>query len=108
MTNSPTIRLRKVKDSDLENFFDHQQDPTAQKMAAFVHKDPTDRNAFDAHWIKIRSNQETIIKTILYDDQLVGHIAKFVMFEKPELTYWIDKLFWGKGIATQALLLFLD
>lgn len=108
MTFLHTIHLRVVKDSDLDSFFDYQQDPTAQQMAAFIHRIPADRNAFDAHWIKIRSNQEIIIKSILYDDQLVGHIAKFVMFDKPELTYWIDRKFWGKGIATQALKLFLD
>ena len=26
----------------------------------------------------------------------------------PELSYWLGKEFWGRGIATQALALFLD
>lgn len=101
------VKLRNVHEKDLDIFFEHQQDPTSQQMAAFIHKDPSDRMAFDAHWDKIMNNKEVIIKTILFNDQVVGHIAKFVMFDEPELTYWIGKGFWGKGIATQGLKLFL-
>ena len=33
--------------------------------------------------------------------------AKFVMENKNEITYWIDRKFWGQGIATTALFEFL-
>ncbi|MHA2252912.1 MAG: GNAT family N-acetyltransferase [Candidatus Kariarchaeaceae archaeon] len=102
------IVLREVEQEDLELFFQHQQDPESQHMAAFIHKDPSDRSAFDAHWNKIMNNEEIVIRTILFNNQVVGHIAKFVMFNKPELTYWIGREFWGKGIATQGLKLFLS
>src|SRR5438128_2439462 len=46
-------------------------------------------------------------KTILYNGQVAGNIAKFTMFGQPEIGYWIGKEFWGKGIATQALAAFL-
>ncbi len=102
------VRLRNVQDKDLDIFFEHQQDIVSQQMAAFIHKDPSDRTAFDAHWNKIMNNKEVIIKTILFEDQVAGHIAKFVMFDEPELTYWIGNEFWGKGIGTQGLKLFLE
>lgn len=77
-------------------------------MAAFTAKDPNDRQAFDAHWEKIRSDENVVIKTITVGGEVVGHIASYVMFEKREVTYWIGKEFWGKGIATNALSEFLQ
>ena len=38
---------------------------------------------------------------------IVGSIAKFVMNGEAEITYWIDRNFWGQGIATKALKEFL-
>lgn len=101
------ISLRSVNDSDLDLFFEFQLDKEANYMAAFTSKDPSDREAFDKHWNKIRSNPDIINKTILFETKVVGHIAKFTSEGKPEITYWIGKEFWGKGIATNALQQFL-
>lgn len=46
-------------------------------------------------------------QTIIADTVIVGSIAKFVLEGDAEITYWIDKAFWGKGIATTALKNFL-
>ncbi|MHA2028317.1 MAG: GNAT family N-acetyltransferase [Candidatus Kariarchaeaceae archaeon] len=102
------VVLREVEQNDLEIFFQHQQDPESQQMAAFIHEDPSDRTAFDAHWKKIMNNEEVVIRTILNNNEVAGHIAKFVMFNEPELTYWVGKELWGKGIATQGLKQFLE
>jgi RimJ/RimL family protein N-acetyltransferase len=40
-------------------------------------------------------------------DRIVGSIAKFVIEDDAEITYWIDRNFWGQGIATKALKDFL-
>ncbi len=45
--------------------------------------------------------------TIKANDEIVGSIAKFVIENDAELTYWIDRKFWGQGIATTALEKFL-
>lgn len=103
ITMQTAVTLRDVVDSDLDAFFDHQQDPDALHMAAFTKEDPSDRAAFDAHWAKIRADDTIIIRTILVDGHLVGHVAKFEREGTPEVTYWIDKPHWGKGIATAAL-----
>jgi RimJ/RimL family protein N-acetyltransferase len=44
---------------------------------------------------------------ILVHEKVSGHIAKFLMFGEQEITYWIGKEFWGRGIATTALQIFL-
>ena len=103
----PIVTLRDVIDTDLSTFFIQQQDPEANYMAAFTARDPSDRDAFDIHWINIMNDQTVILKTILYNGAVAGNIVKFVMFGQPEVGYWIGKEFWGKGIATAALLAFL-
>lgn len=37
----------------------------------------------------------------------MGSIAKFVINGDAEITYWVDRKFWGQGIATNALNEFL-
>jgi RimJ/RimL family protein N-acetyltransferase len=102
------IVLRDVIEADLPIFFEQQQDKDAVYMAAFTAKDPTDKAAFTAHWAKILGNTNIINKTIIYDKQIVGHVACFEQFGDHEVTYWIDKAYWGKGIATAALSQLLD
>jgi hypothetical protein len=44
------ITIREVESSDLKTFYEHQLDPEAIRMAAFIGKDPKDKVAFDTHW----------------------------------------------------------
>ena len=60
-----------------------------------------------AHWDRILATPTVIIKTILYDGQVAGSVLSYEESEKPEVSYWIGKEFWGKGIATWALSEFL-
>lgn len=41
-------------------------------------------------------------------DKIVGSVVKYEMEGKAEITYWIDKPYWGKGIASKALKMFLS
>jgi RimJ/RimL family protein N-acetyltransferase len=97
------IQLREVIDDDLPIFFEQQLDPAANYMAAFTAKDPTDREAFMAHWARILGDEANINRTILYNGQVAGHVASFEQFGEREVTYWIGKAYWGRGIATDAL-----
>ena len=101
------IELRAVKLGDLDHFFAHQQDAEAVQMAAFTSEDPFDRDAFDTHWHRIMQADNITIRTITHDDAVVGHIAQFYMEGDAELTYWIDRAHWNRGIATEALRQFL-
>jgi RimJ/RimL family protein N-acetyltransferase len=105
MTN--TLFLRDVVEDDLPIFFEYQLDPDANYMAAFTAKDPSNREAFTAHWNKIMADATGIIKTIVCDGQVVGSVSSYEDAGKPEVTYWIGKAYWGKGIATRALADFL-
>ncbi len=101
------ITLRDVQENDLAVFFEHQSDPDANHMAAFTAKDPTNKDVFTAHWARILSDEMITVKTILLEKEVVGHVSSFVQFGEREVSYWIGKQFWGKGLATQALTKFL-
>lgn len=46
--------------------------------------------------------------TILYLGNVAGYVLSFIMFGEKEVGYWLGKEFWGKGIASQALMEFLQ
>jgi RimJ/RimL family protein N-acetyltransferase len=103
----PMVALRAVDDGDLDDLFRMMNDPEAIRMAAFTREDPADRAKFDAHLRRLRTDPEIILRAIVCDGALAGSIASFVMEGETEITYWLDRPFWGHGIATEALRLFL-
>jgi len=58
MSRFESITIKDVEPSDLETFYEHQLDPEAIRMAAFVCEDPKDKVAFDAHWNKILNSSQ--------------------------------------------------
>jgi RimJ/RimL family protein N-acetyltransferase len=102
--------LREVEQADLPTFFGQQLDPEANRMAAFTAADPSDREAFDAKWQRILASEEITVKTIVVDDEVAGSISKFrdPDLPGPEVTYWLGREFWGKGVATLALAGFVE
>lgn len=98
------IQLRNVQESDLSIFFEQQRDPLANQMAAFPARD---KDAFMAHWAKIMKDETIILQTILFEGQVAGNLVSFELSGQREVGYWLGREFWGKGIATRALLEFL-
>lgn len=95
--------MREIEASDLDAFYEHQLDPESIRMAAFVSKDPKDRAAFDAHWNKLLSSPLITQRTILVDGEVAGHIACYPQGDDLEVTYWLGREFWGRGVATEGL-----
>jgi len=125
----PKIQLRNVEANDLPLFFEHQRDPIAVAMVAFNSRD---RAAFDQHRAKLLADDSCLKKTIIVasavsaethiesavtaenvesavsaDHQVAGNIGSWTADGKREVGYWIDRAFWGRGIATAALSAFL-
>jgi RimJ/RimL family protein N-acetyltransferase len=98
------VHLRDVKEADLPIFFEYQLDPVAYQMAGVPSRD---REAYMAHWAKNMRDDRNDNRTILFNGQVVGYVVSFPMEGEREVGYWIGRDFWGKGIATQALSLFL-
>ncbi|MGW9025195.1 GNAT family N-acetyltransferase [Streptomyces sp. NPDC055722] len=102
------VALREVHDSDLPVFFRQLNDPVALRMAAFTPEDPADRAGFDAHWARLRTSSDVDVRTVLVDGDVVGSAAVYGEPGEREVTYWIDRPHWGRGIATAALRLLLE
>ncbi|WP_405059740.1 GNAT family N-acetyltransferase [Kribbella sp. NBC_01505] len=102
------VALRDVEDSDLDALFEQMRDPESVRMAAFTRKDPNDREDFDAHTAKLRSSPELVFLAVTRDGELAGTVGSWEMDGEREVTYWIDRAFWGQGIASQALMLLID
>ena len=107
MINNPQIVLRQTEIDDLEWFFQFQLDKEAIQLAAFTPKDPTDKPAYLTKYSKLLDEPTVNMRTILFDNKIVGSISKFEIDGDAEITYWIDKHFWGKGVTTTALKNFL-
>ena len=50
----------------------------------------------------------TTNKVVEIDGRVVGHIASFDLEGHREVTYWIGREDWGRGLATRALQEFLQ
>ena len=102
MTNK-NITLTKTEKDDLNTFFQFQLDKEANYLAAFTPKDPNDKTAYIEKYTKHLADPAINMLSIKVNDVIVGSIAKFVIENDAEITYWIDRKFWDQGIATTAL-----
>jgi RimJ/RimL family protein N-acetyltransferase len=98
------VSLRDVTQADLPLFFEHQSDPVATAMAAFPARE---RAPFMAHWAAILADPTLAKQTILVDGQVAGNIGSWEQDGQREVGYWLDRAYWGRGVATRALTLFL-
>ena len=98
------VALREVRAADLPILCAQQQDPVANQMAAFParHED-----AFLAHWAKILADPTVTARTVLFDGQVASNLVSFEHDGQREIGYWIGREFWGLGVATRALSVFL-
>jgi [ribosomal protein S5]-alanine N-acetyltransferase len=107
MINDSEIILRKTEIADLEFFFKFQLDNEANYLAAFTSKDPTDKTAYLQKYAKFLNDPTINMQTIIVENIIAGSVAKFEIEGEAGVTYWIDKKFGGKGVATKALKDFL-
>ncbi|MFI9252464.1 GNAT family N-acetyltransferase [Streptomyces sp. NPDC053069] len=96
------IALRAVEDDDLPVFHRQMTDPEAVRMAAFGPEGPYDPEAFAAYWLRVRKSS-FVLRTVLADGEVAGNAAVYGVAGEREVTYWIERAYWGRGVATAAL-----
>lgn len=101
--NKPNIQLRQTTIADLETLFLFQLDEEAGYLAAFMPKNPAGKRAYLEKYTRLLKDPTVNNRTIIAGGSIVGSVAKFEIEGKAEITYWIDRKYWGQGIATNAL-----
>jgi RimJ/RimL family protein N-acetyltransferase len=104
VTTGDRIRLRPVEPDDLPRMYDLQLDPDSNRVAVTI---PRTRESFDAHWSRSLADPMIVARAILYGEAFVGYISCFASDGADRVGYWIDRRYWGLGIASEAVRLLL-
>jgi RimJ/RimL family protein N-acetyltransferase len=99
------VSLRPVRISDVDQFFEHEQDQEAQRRANFRART---RPEFRTHWMtRILGDPEVGARTVLAGDEVAGNVVSWWQDGRREVGYWLGRAFWGRGVGTRALTLYL-
>jgi RimJ/RimL family protein N-acetyltransferase len=101
------VSLRPLEDSDLDAIFEQITDPDSIRMAAFTAENWTDRHAFLDRMSRLRADASVWNRVIDVDGAVVGTIGSFRLDDQREVTYWVARTMWGKGVASAALQILL-
>ncbi len=101
----PVCRLRDATPRDVPAFYRMHADPEANRRGSFI---PRTRPDFYAHWKKVLKNRLNLKQTIVYKGRVAGYLVSFVRTgtgKMPfrEVGYWIDRKYWGLGLASEGL-----
>ncbi len=99
------ISLRPVEEGDLELFYENQADPEWSAMAAVESRD---RDTFLAHQRRVQSDPNNINRTVEIDGQVCGSVVSWLDEGRRLVGYGYGRHFWGRGIASEALRVFVD
>lgn len=102
---APNVTLREMTDADLDVLYEHQADPVSNQMAAVEGRD---RESYFANRAKVRADPAKLLRVIEADGVLVGDIGSWDDEGVRQVGYRIGRAYWGRGIATAALLRFLE
>ena len=105
--SSINLTLVQTVPEHLETLFHFQTNEEGMYMAAFMPEDPYNKEAYIEKYSRFLKDPAIHMRTILAGDVIVGSVSKFIMEGDNEITYWIDRKYWGRGIATAALQQFL-
>ncbi|WP_285706800.1 GNAT family N-acetyltransferase [Microtetraspora sp. NBRC 16547] len=103
---SDDVRLRDVEDADLELFFEQEHDPETVRRSRFT---PRDREVFMTHWAtKVLGDSTILVQTVTVDGEPAGNVVSWWEQDRRFIGYGFGRRFWGRGIGTKALTLFLE
>lgn len=98
------VSLRIVEERDLPTLYEYQRQPEANEMAAFPARE---HDAFMAHWKRIFRDESCIAMCVIVDECVAGHLGCWTQDGQRLVGYWLGKQYWGQGIATKMLSIFL-
>lgn len=92
-------------EADLELFHEHERDPETVRRSKFT---PRERDAFMKHWTtKVLGDPTVLTRTVTVDGVVAGSVVSWWDGDRRFIGYVFGRSFWGRGIGTRALALFL-
>lgn len=102
------IELRDIDEDDLDAVFEMMCDPEAVERAAFTVNPPDDRAAFDAWIAGLRATPDATLLVVTERGGFAGVVSAVTVDGDREVSFWIKRPSWGRGIATEALRLLIS
>jgi RimJ/RimL family protein N-acetyltransferase len=103
---SGEVLLRDVELADLETLWRQEQDEEAARRSQFPSRD---HERFMTHWkTKVLGDPTVFVQAVTVDGELAGSIVAWWQDGQRYLGYWLGREFWGRGVGTKALELFLQ
>ncbi|MGW4792559.1 GNAT family N-acetyltransferase [Nonomuraea sp. NPDC004297] len=99
------VLLRNVTEADLEVFLRQEHDPEAVRRSRFP---PREREAFLRHWkTRVLGDPTVLVRAVVVGGELAGNLVSWWEGERRFVGYWFGRAFWGRGVGTRAMTLFL-
>ena len=103
---SENVDLRDVTEADLELFHAFENDEEAVRRSKFT---PRERDAFMTHWrTNVLGDATVFVQTVTVDGEAAGNVVAWWEQERRFIGYWFGRPYWGRGLGTKALALFLE
>jgi len=103
---SDDVQLRAVEPTDLEFFLEYEHDPENVRRSKFQARD---RDVFMNHWhSRVLGDPTNLVRTCVVDGEPAGHVVAWWAEGRRFLGYVFGRKYWGRGIGTKALALFLE
>ncbi|MFI7276149.1 GNAT family N-acetyltransferase [Streptomyces sp. NPDC049879] len=103
---SEMVGMRDVGSGDLEVFLAYEHDPEAARRARFP---PREREAFMTHWTtRILADPAVFVQAVTVEGAVAGNVVAWWHGDRRFIGYWFGREYWGRGIGTRALRLFLE
>ncbi|MET8942011.1 GNAT family protein [Streptomyces sp. NPDC004542] len=99
------VRLREVVDDDLPLFLVYEHEPEAVRRSRFA---PRPRERFLTHWReRVLGDPGNLVRTVTVDGEVAGNVVSWWEDDRRFLGYWLGRPYWGRGVGSRALTLFL-
>jgi RimJ/RimL family protein N-acetyltransferase len=102
------VLLRPVQGTDMDAMFGMLSDPDSRQMAPFVAIDFSNRVEFDERIEQLRGDPSIKLYSMMAAGHFVGAIMTFDGPAGREVFYWIRRIAWGRGLASEAMVRMLN
>jgi RimJ/RimL family protein N-acetyltransferase len=101
------VSLRDVVEDDLLVLHAYEQDAEAVRRSRFT---PRPKDAFLTHWReRVLADPDCLSQAVVVGGEVAGNVGSWTAKDGRRFVgYWLGRAYWGRGVGTRALGLFLE